>query len=115
MANASRRIELPQGQDLPTLLSAATGLATPMSAALLALAFGAALLLWVLARPEGRTLDVWLGGLGIGGVIVGMWWVSGVLGYLPEDPNTLEEAFLATNSRRMEAIRFGERFGRLAF
>lgn len=97
-------IELPHGQDLPTLLSASTGLATTTSAALLGLAFGAALLLWVLAKPEGRTLDVWLGGVGIGGVIVGMWWVSGVLGYLPEDPNTLEEAFLATNSRRMEAL-----------
>lgn len=97
-------IELPRGQDLPTLLSAATGWSTPTTAALLGLAFASALSVWVLAKPEGRTFDVWLGGLGIGGVIVAMWWVSGVLGYLPEDPNTLEEAFVATNSRRMEAL-----------
>jgi hypothetical protein len=97
-------ITLPGGQDLPSLLTGATGLATPSAAALLGIGLGTALLAWVLARPEGRTQDVWLGGLGIGGVIVGMWWVSGVLGYLPEDPNTLEEAFLATNSRRMEAL-----------
>jgi uncharacterized membrane protein YedE/YeeE len=59
---------------------------------------------WVLARPEGRTREVWLGGVGIGGVIVALWWVSGRLGHLAEDPNTLQEAFLATNSHRMEAL-----------
>jgi hypothetical protein len=35
-----------------------------------------------------------------------MWWVSGRLGYLAEDPNTLQEAFLATNSQRMESLSF---------
>jgi hypothetical protein len=30
--------------------------------------------------------------------------VSGRLGYVAEDPNTLEEVFLATNSKRMEAM-----------
>ena len=61
-------------------------------------------MLWVLRRPEGRSFDVLLGGIGIGAVIVAVWWVSGQMGYLAEDPNTLEEAFLATNSRRMEAL-----------
>ncbi len=43
---------------------------------------------------EGRSGDVLLGGLGIGAVIVGMWWVSGRLGYVTEDPKTLQEAFV---------------------
>ena len=45
-------------------------------------------------------------GFGIGAVIVGMWWISGHLGYLPEHPDTLQEAFLATNSGRAEALSF---------
>ena len=47
-----------------------------------------------------------LAGLGLGAVIVGMWWVSGRLGFVPEHPVTLEESFLATNSRRMESLSF---------
>lgn len=97
-------LQLPAGQDLPSLLALATGLAVPQAAGLLGGAIGLALLGWVVARPEGRRGDVWLGGLGIGAVIVALWWVSGRFGHLAEDPRTLEEAFLATNSRRMEAL-----------
>jgi uncharacterized membrane protein YedE/YeeE len=97
-------VELPRGQDLPTLLSAGTGMATRSAAAVLGVAVAALLVAWVLRRPEGRSAEVWLGGAGVGAVIVALWWVSGRLGYLSEDPNTLEEAFLATNSHRMEAL-----------
>ncbi len=62
------------------------------------------LLAWVLRRPEGRTAEVWLGAAGIGAVVVGLWWVSGRLGFVPEHPVTLEPSFLATSSRRMEAL-----------
>jgi len=47
-----------------------------------------------------------IGGLVIGAVIVGGWYVSGHLGYVPEDPQTLEERFVATNSGRMESYSF---------
>jgi uncharacterized protein len=43
---------------------------------------------------------------GIGAVVAAMWWVSGRLGYVAEDPNTLQEAFVATNSQRMESLSF---------
>ena len=59
---------------------------------------------WVLRKPEGRTAEVWWGGAGIGLAVVALWWVSGRMGYVPEDPTTLEPAFLATNSRRMESF-----------
>src|SRR6267142_426413 len=39
-------------------------------------------------------------------VVVGGWYVSGHLGHLAEDPNTLQEAFVATNSGRMESFSF---------
>ena len=97
-------ITLPRGQDLPTLLSATTGIAVPMLAFGLALLVALPLLAWVLMRREGRGAEVWLGGLGIGLVIVAVWWVSGRLGHVAEDPSTLEEAFLGTNSRRMESL-----------
>ncbi|MBA4176543.1 MAG: transporter [Leptothrix sp. (in: Bacteria)] len=97
-------VDLPLGQDLPTLLGAALGIGTPAAAAGLGLLVAAALVAWVLARPEGRHADVLWGGIGIGAVVAATWWVSGRLGYLPEDPNTLEPTFLATNSRRMESL-----------
>jgi uncharacterized membrane protein YedE/YeeE len=97
-------VDLPLGQDLPTLAASAFGLTTPAAAGLLGAGVAAALLGWVLARPEGRSAEVLWGGIGIGAIVAATWWVSGRLGYVPEDPNTLEEVFVATNSRRMESL-----------
>ncbi|MES2714159.1 MAG: YeeE/YedE family protein [Pseudomonadota bacterium] len=97
-------VNLPQGQDLPSLLATSLGLPVPALAMGLGLVLGAALLAWVLRRPEGRSAEVWWGGAGIGATIVALWWVSGRLGFVAEHPVTLEPSFLATNSRRMEAL-----------
>jgi uncharacterized membrane protein YedE/YeeE len=99
-------ITLAAGQDLPSLLAASTGIAKPILAAGLGLAIGGALIAWALARAEGRSSDNLLAGIGIGAIVVAVWWVSGWLGHVAEDPSTLQEAFLATNSRRMEALSF---------
>jgi uncharacterized membrane protein YedE/YeeE len=42
----------------------------------------------------------------VGLVVVGGWYLSGHIGHLAEDPATLEEKFLATNSGRMESLSF---------
>lgn len=97
-------VDLPRGQDLPTLLAPWLGVPVPSLALGLGLATGLLLLAWVARRPEGRTPNVWLGGAGIGSVIVALWWLSGRVGHLLEHPVTLEETFLATNSHRMEAL-----------
>ncbi|MEW6097826.1 MAG: YeeE/YedE family protein [Pseudomonadota bacterium] len=99
-------LTLSQPQDLPSLLAPVTGLSKATLAWVLGLVVGGALVGWALSKPEGRSGNAVLGGLGVGAVIVGVWWVSGVLGYVPEDPNTLEEAFVATNSQRMESLSF---------
>jgi uncharacterized protein len=99
-------IEFAGGQDLPTLAAGAFGLARGQAALWLGVLLGGGLIAWVLARAEGRSADVLLGGLGIGAVIVGMWWVSGQLGHVAEHPETLEETFVATNSTRMESLSF---------
>jgi hypothetical protein len=99
-------IELVGGQDLPSLAASAFGLAKAQAALALGALLGGGLVAWALARREGRSGDVLLGGAGIGAVVAAMWWVSGCLGHVAEDPNTLEAAFLVTNSQRMESLSF---------
>jgi uncharacterized membrane protein YedE/YeeE len=97
---------LSAGQDLPSLLAQAGSVARTTWATLLGALFGGGLLAWALARPEGRRGDVLLGGIGIGAVVAAVWWVSGRLGHVAEHPLTLQEAFVATNSQRMESLSF---------
>ena len=99
-------ITLPVGQDMPSLFAHFTGASRQTVALMLGGGLGAALLVFCLARPEGRGGEVLLTGIVIGAVIVGVWWVSGRLGRLAEHPQTLEEVFLATNTQRMESLTF---------
>ena len=70
---------------------------------LIAAAIGA----FVFANRDFRaSREMWIGGVLIGLVIVGGWYVSGHVGYLAEDPATLEEKFVATNSGRLESFSF---------
>jgi uncharacterized protein len=98
--------ELAGSQDLPSLAASAFGVAKPWAAQVLGTLLGGGLIVCVLARREGRSRDVLMGGAGIGAVIVATWWVSGRLGYVAEDPNTLQEVFVGTNSQRMESLSF---------
>lgn len=92
-------ITFPMGQDLPSLLG--------LSRAILAALIGGALLAFVYASKEFRAnADYSLGGIVTGLVVVGGWIVSGKLGYVTEDPQTLQEAFVATNTGRMESFSF---------
>ena len=99
-------VVLPVGQDLPSLLSHVTGGARGPLALALGGFIGLALIAFALSRPEGRTADALLAGIGLGAVIVGVWWVSGRLGHVAEHPVTLEDVFLATNTQRMESLTF---------
>jgi len=99
-------LPLPSTQDLPSLVAHATGMARGTLQLALGVAIGAVLVLWALVGNGFRTFDNLLGGLAVGLIIVGMWYVSGHLGYVSEDPNTLEELFVGTNSGRMESLSF---------
>ena len=91
--------------DLPSLAVAA-GIG-PMVRLWLPLVVALALGAFVFASREFRaSREMIIGGLVVGAVIVGGWYVSGHLGYVPEDPQTLEEHFIATNSGRMESYSF---------
>ena len=64
------------------------------------------LLGWVVKDRRFHTVFNWVTGAGLGFLVVALWWVSGVLGFVPEHPETLEPVFLATHSGRMEAFSF---------
>ncbi|TSA19067.1 MAG: YeeE/YedE family protein [Betaproteobacteria bacterium] len=100
-------VTLSTGQDLPSLLAKALG-ADKKSMLMLASGLVAGLLLFVVfkARDFRSNFDGILGGVVVGLVVIGGWYVSGKLGYLAEDPNTLQEAFIATNSGRLESLSF---------
>jgi uncharacterized membrane protein YedE/YeeE len=91
--------------DLPAL---ATAFGAPALAKLaLPFVLAAALGVFVFKDREFRaTREMIAGGIVIGLVVVGGWYVSGHVGYLAEDPSTLEEKFFATNSGRMESFTF---------
>jgi uncharacterized membrane protein YedE/YeeE len=98
-------ITFPGGQDIPALLTAA-GLDAKTAFWLAVLAVGGGLTAFCLLNRDFWTLDNLLGGLGTGLAVVAAWYISGHIGYLAEHPDTLEEAFLATNSGRMESLTF---------
>ncbi|MEO5701980.1 MAG: YeeE/YedE family protein [Casimicrobiaceae bacterium] len=84
-----------------------------------ALGLGAAATVWVplvvaalvggfvfVNRDFRASREMVVGGILIGAVIVAGWYISGHIGYLTEDPSTLEEKFVATNSGRAESYSF---------
>jgi len=91
--------------DLPTLAMAG-GVASTVRV-WLPLLVGGALLAFTFANRDFRTRPEFIvGGLVVGAVIVAGWYVSGHLGYLAEDPQTLEEKFIGTNSGHIESYSF---------
>jgi uncharacterized membrane protein YedE/YeeE len=99
-------INLSTGQDLPSL-AAALGGSKQIWIVSLSLLFGFSFIAFAYASKEFRSnFNYTLGGVVTGLVVVGGWYVSGHIGYVAEDPNTLQEAFVATNTGRMEAFSF---------
>jgi uncharacterized membrane protein YedE/YeeE len=93
-------------QDLPTMISAVTGSGLRAVQLLVSTAIAGALLVFVFKDREFRTsVDHILGGVVVGLVIVGGWYVTGHIGYA-ENPETLENTFFGTNSRNIESLSF---------
>jgi uncharacterized membrane protein YedE/YeeE len=99
-------VQLPANQDLPSLLAHAFGGDRATLALIVSLAVAGLLLAFVFIRRSGWSADVLLGGVVTGLMVVGGWYVTGMLGYVAEDPNSLEQAWVATNSGRMESLSF---------
>ena len=92
--------------DLSSVVAALSGAGATLRI-VLPLAVAAAIALFVLASRDFRESGgMIVAGVVIGAVIVGGWYVSGHLGHVAEDPRTLEEAFVATNSGKAESFSF---------
>jgi len=99
-------VAIAPGQDLPRLLSGGNADVLDTLRIALAAVVGGGLVAWSLASREAREPDALIGGFGTGLAVVGLWFVSGHLGYVAEHPDTLQEAFVATNTGRAESFTF---------
>jgi uncharacterized membrane protein YedE/YeeE len=99
-------LTLATSQDLPSILSPIIGVGHRTLHLVLALLIGGSFIVFALVQKSFRTYENVFAGLAVGLAICGVWWVSGGLGYVAEDPNTLEEVFLLTNSGKMESLSF---------
>lgn len=103
-------ISVPGQQDLASLLSpvgAQAGLSAPALRAAVA-GLVAVLLLWAVfsSRQFRRQPRLTAGGLVIGLLVTAGWLATGLLGFIAEDPSTLEPRFIATNTRAIESLTF---------
>ncbi|WP_372659282.1 YeeE/YedE family protein [Hydrogenophaga sp.] len=98
--------DIPMGAAMPVWVSHASGFSAGSTGLVMALLIGGAMVIWALLGEDFRRTDNLLAGLGLGLVVVAMWWISGRLGFVAEHPETLESVYLATNSGRMEALSF---------
>ncbi len=93
-------------QDLPTIVASTTGMAARTAGMVVPLLVAVALLAFVFRDRDFRsTPEQVVGGLVVGLVIVGGWFVTGHLGY-GENPDTLENTFFGTNSHTLESLSF---------
>jgi hypothetical protein len=53
----------------------------------------------------------WIGGIVVGLLVAAAFYLTGNLGYLPENPETLEPAWLGTQSKRPEGLSFSAPLG----
>jgi uncharacterized protein len=97
-------INVSGGQDLARVFAPTGALAK--SQYIIGGVVGAALIAFALMSKEFRHRHALVSAFLIGLAIVAIWWISGRYGMVPEHPKTLEEAFLATNSGKMESLSF---------
>lgn len=87
------------------------GVPAPWAYVVAALLVAGALLVWVFKDRDFVRPGNLLAGLGIGALVVALWWVTGHLGHVLEHPLTLEETFVATHSGQMESFTFSGPLG----
>jgi uncharacterized membrane protein YedE/YeeE len=99
-------LQLKSPQDVGDLLAA--GL--PASAG--ALRWTLAVLLFALTlgyawrKHRGALREVWIGGFGVGAILIAAVYLTGRLGFVAEHPETLEPAWIGTQSNRPEGLNF---------
>jgi uncharacterized membrane protein YedE/YeeE len=100
-------VRFDQGQDLSWLLAVPLGIGKRSVQPWIAAVLSIGLLAFVL-KDRGFRADTGrvVGGIVIGLVVVGGWYATGHLGFIAEDPETLQEAYLGTRTARPESFTF---------
>jgi uncharacterized protein len=95
--------DIPIGKDIAALLAGALG---NLPRLIVAGAIAVVVLGFCLVSKEFRRPEPLLGGLAIGLLVVALWFVSGHVGFVSEDPVNLQEVYVRTNTARMESFSF---------
>lgn len=93
-------------QDLPSLLSRHSVIGAVPWRLLLGVGGGLGLGAWALWPRESRQTATLLGGLGVGALVVALWWISAHMGHLDVDPDTLEPTYLGSTGNHAESFTF---------
>ena len=93
-------------QDLPSLLARHTAITRPTWLLVLGITASLVIGAWALWPREARTPRHLLGGFGIGAMVVALWWVSGHVGFVAEDPQTLQHAYVGSVGNSMQSFTF---------
>jgi uncharacterized protein len=107
--HALERIDLtlPAAQSLPELFGAYVPWSTQSLRFVLTLLIGGALAAFALRDAVFRAQHSYvLGGVGVGLLVAAGWYLTGHIGYLPEHPDTLEEAYVGSSIHRPESFSF---------
>jgi len=96
----------PHSQDLGAITEALASVPAGAARGVLSALFALAVIVWLVKNRSGMEPLHWLGGLVVGALVPAAWAVTGALGHLPEHPETLEPAWLATVGNRPEGISF---------
>ena len=99
-------LSLPGSQDVSSMIASAVGSATATARFAIAVVIAALIAIFCLLSKEFRSRQTLVSSLLIGLAIVVGWYISGALGNVEEDPRTLAQAYLSTNSGRMESFSF---------
>jgi uncharacterized membrane protein YedE/YeeE len=93
-------------QDMGALASRSVGVPATLArwAISLAMLAGVLLLAWRVRGAVSRAQ--WLGGIAVGLLVGAAFFLTGGIGFLPEHPETLEPAWLGTQSHRPEGLSF---------
>jgi uncharacterized protein len=96
-------VDIGAGKDLATLIGASMG---AFGRSIVAIVISLGIIGFCLKDREFRRVEPMISALLVGLAVVLGWYISGSLGFVAEDPKTLEELFVRTNSNRMESFSF---------
>ncbi len=106
LQHPSVTINLPTHQTLPYLLHQSLGMELPMAELTLAIVIAAALMAFVLfSKSFWENKENFIAGIVLGSIVVAGWYLTGKIGWA-ENPETLTEMAIGTNSKLAESFSF---------